>query len=77
MIVLQTNLLQEELNRKWNQKDSNLLGFSITLLIADIALLGCFLYKVFYKKKHQIFGNKKTTPNLDKVIICTLVLLTT
>ena len=70
-----TNLDQEELNGTWNQKDNNILGFSITLLIADIALLGCFLYKTFYKKNHQIFGSKKTTPNLDKVIIFTLVLL--
>ena len=70
-----TPLEQEVLNRTWTQKDSNLLGFTITLLIADITLLGCFLYKIFYKKKHQIFGNQKTTPNLDKVITFTLILL--
>ena len=59
----------------WNQKENILLGLSITLLLADIILAGGFVYKVFIKNNHQVFGNTKITPTLDKVFMFALILL--
>ena len=63
--------------RSWNGTDKALTGLSTTLLFADIVLIGIYFYKIFHKKNHQIFGDKKTTPILDKVLLFTLVLLIT
>ena len=70
-----TNSTLELMNRAWNRTDNILLGFSITLLVADFILLGLFVHKIFLKKNDKIFGNEKTTSYLDKVITFTLILL--
>ena len=74
-ISIYSSQQQNNTDNTWNRKDNILLGLSISLLVAEIILIGVFVYKIFIKKSHQIFGNKKTTQMLDKVFLFTLFLL--